>query len=70
MKKEKNSRFPFFFSKKKLQKLSVEEMDTYYNPIPHFTYEMALAHSPELRRLPVLPRGGEDDGADEGVAGL
>ena len=45
-------------------------MDTYYNPIPHFTYEMALAHSPELRGLPVLPRGGEDDGADEGVAGL
>lgn len=45
-------------------------MDTYYNPIPHFTYEMALAHSPELRRLPVLPRGGDDDGADEGVAGL
>lgn len=47
-----------------------EEMDTYYNPVPHFTYEMALAHSPELRRLPVLPRGGEDDGADEGVAAL
>lgn len=58
----------FFPSTKKFE--TVEEMDTYYNPIPHFTYEMALAHSPELRGLPVLPRGGEDDGADDGVAGL
>lgn len=60
------------FQKKKLKNFNktVEEMDTYYNPIPHFTYEMALAHSPELRGLSVLPRGGVDDGADDGVAGL
>ena len=58
------------FQKISKKSKTVEEMDTYYNPIPHFTYEMALAHSPELRRLPVLPRGGEDDGADVGVAGL
>lgn len=33
----------------------VEEMDTYYNPIPHFTYEMALSHSPQLHDVPTLP---------------
>ena len=33
-----------------------EHMDTYYNPIPHFGYDLALAHSPQLRDVPVLPR--------------
>ncbi|KAI8103336.1 hypothetical protein M9435_004675 [Picochlorum sp. BPE23] len=33
-----------------------EHMDTYYNPIPHFGYDLALAHSPQLREVPVLPR--------------
>ena len=57
-----------------------ERMDTYYNPIPHFTYAMAVDHSPTLRDLPVLPRGegtgtgtGEDeeeDGLGEGVGAL
>ena len=43
---------------------------TYYNPVPHFTYDMALAHSPTLTGLGVLARGGADDGADDGVAAL
>ena len=28
-----------------------EHMDTYYNPIPHFNYDLALAHSPQLRAV-------------------
>ena len=28
-----------------------EEMDTYYNPVPHFTYQMALDHSPTLQNV-------------------
>ena len=34
----------------------VEQMDTYYNPIPHFGYDLALGHSPQLQSVPVLPR--------------
>jgi hypothetical protein len=35
-------------------------MDTYYNPIPHFGYDLALAHSPIVSGcsdalLPALP---------------
>lgn len=45
-----------------------EEMDTYYNPIPHFDYRLALDHSPTLKRVPMLPRAGEDLG--EGVGAL
>lgn len=30
---------------------TTEQMDTYYNPIPHFGYELALAHSPQVRLL-------------------
>ena len=37
-------------------------MDTYYNPIPHFGYKLALEHSPQLQRVPTLPRGGDDLG--------
>ena len=37
-------------------------MDTYYNPIPHFDYRLALNHSPTLRKVPVLPRGGNELG--------
>jgi hypothetical protein len=33
-----------------------ETMDTYYNPVPHFGYDLALAHSPTLRSVPTLPR--------------
>lgn len=33
-----------------------EQMDTYYNPIPHFGYDLALSHSPQLHEVPVLPR--------------
>lgn len=25
-----------------------EQMDTYYNPIPHFGYDLALKHSPQV----------------------
>lgn len=33
-----------------------EHMDTYYNPVPHFGYDLAAAHSPTLMGLPELPR--------------
>jgi len=46
-----------------------EQMDTYYNPIPHFTYKMALDHSPTLKNVPTLPRGGLD-GLDGGIDAL
>ena len=46
----------------------VEQMDTYYNPIPHFGYRLALDHSPTLKNVPVLPRGGDD--LSGGVADL
>lgn len=39
-----------------------EHMDTYYNPIPHFGYDLALAHSPILREVPALPRDNKLDG--------
>ena len=29
-------------------------MDTYYNSIPHFTYQMALDHSPTLKNVRTL----------------
>lgn len=43
-----------------------EQMDTYYNPIPHFDYRLALLHSPTLRSVPLMPRGGDElgDGLD------
>lgn len=47
-----------------------EQMDTYYNPIPHFTYAMAVDHSPTLRDLPTLPREEGGDGLGEGVGAL
>jgi len=47
-----------------------EEMDTYYNPIPHFTYQMALDHSPTLQNVPVLPRGDLDDFEGGGASSL
>ena len=43
-----------------------EQMDTYYNPIPHFGYDLALAHSPQLRSVPMLPR---DQQGDLGLGG-
>jgi hypothetical protein len=33
-----------------------EQMDTYYNPIPHFGYDLALSHSPQVRWVRHLPR--------------
>ncbi|KAK9830975.1 hypothetical protein WJX81_004457 [Elliptochloris bilobata] len=45
-----------------------EQMDTYYNPYPHFGYTLALKHSPQLRNVPTLPRGGDDLG--DGVSSL
>ena len=44
-------------------------MDTYYNPVPHFTYKMALDHSPTLKNVATLPRGGLD-GLDCGIDAL
>lgn len=43
-----------------------EQMDTYYNPIPHFDYRLALDHSPTLKQVPALPRAGDvlGDGMD------
>jgi hypothetical protein len=32
-----------------------EVMDTYYNPVPHFGFQLALEHSPQLRGVPILP---------------
>lgn len=29
-----------------------EQMDTYYNPIPHFGYNLALEHSPQVEVEP------------------
>ena len=49
---------------------SREQQDTYYNPIPHFTYAMAVNHSPVLRDLAVLPRAEGGDGLGEGVGSL
>lgn len=40
---------------------AIDHMDTYYNPIPHFGYDLALAHSPQLKGVPVLPWQDEDD---------
>lgn len=37
-----------------------EEAGTHYNPVPHVNYRMALDHSPTLKAVPVLPRGGLD----------
>lgn len=45
-----------------------EQMDTYYNPIPHFDFRLAMGHSPTLRSLPTLPKGGEELG--DGVGAL
>ena len=43
-----------------------EHMDTYYNPIPHFGYDLALAHSPQLRSVPMLPRDTVLEGEGKG----
>ena len=31
--------------------------DTYYNPVPHFGFDLAVRHSPNLWNIPVRPRG-------------
>ena len=36
-------------------------MDTYYNPIPHFGYSHALAHSPTLKSVPLRPKDVDAD---------
>jgi hypothetical protein len=36
-------------------------MDTYYNPIPHFGYDLALAHSPQLKSVPLRPKEVDED---------
>lgn len=37
----------------------VEHMDTYYNPTPHFGFDNAVRHSPNLFHLPVRSRDSE-----------
>lgn len=39
-----------------------EQMDTYYNCIPHFNFRMAMDHSPDLKGVTVAPREGGDGG--------
>eukprot|EP00200_Dunaliella_tertiolecta_P010471 CAMPEP_0202386010 /NCGR_PEP_ID=MMETSP1127-20130417/64080_1 /ASSEMBLY_ACC=CAM_ASM_000462 /TAXON_ID=3047 /ORGANISM="Dunaliella tertiolecta, Strain CCMP1320" /LENGTH=528 /DNA_ID=CAMNT_0048986381 /DNA_START=250 /DNA_END=1836 /DNA_ORIENTATION=- len=34
-----------------------EWMDTYYNPVPHFGFDLAVRHSPNLWQIPVRPAG-------------
>ena len=38
-----------------------EQSGTYYNPQPHFTFQMALEHSPDLLDIPMRPRESSDD---------
>lgn len=52
---------------------TVEHMDTYYNPVPHFGFRHAVGHSPQLWSVP-LPAadegegsGGDDDGLGVGL---
>lgn len=33
-----------------------DQSGTYYNPMPHFNFQMALDHSPDLLTIPVKPR--------------
>lgn len=35
---------------------NTEQSGTYYNPHPHFTFDMALDHSPGLLSIPQRPR--------------
>ncbi|KAL4855525.1 hypothetical protein ACK3TF_003862 [Chlorella vulgaris] len=44
-----------------------EQMDTYYNPIPHFGYDLALSHSPQLRTVPTLPRDRDSLGSGNAI---
>jgi hypothetical protein len=43
-----------------------ERSGTYYNPKPHFTFDMALSHSPDLLRIPQRAR---ESTAEEFMAG-
>ncbi len=43
-------------------------MDTYYNPIPHFGFKLALDHSPQLKGVPMRPRSIGDDGKNKAAA--
>ncbi|GLC38541.1 hypothetical protein PLESTB_001737500 [Pleodorina starrii] len=44
---------------------TVEHMDTYYNPVPHFGFQHAVCHSPQLWAVP-LPTPEEGDGGSGG----
>ncbi len=47
------------------------EMDTYYNPIPHFGYKLALEHSPQLKGVPLRPKDvDEEDPFGPGIDAL
>ncbi|KAG2445102.1 hypothetical protein HYH02_008969 [Chlamydomonas schloesseri] len=55
---------------------TVEHMDTYYNPVPHFGFRHAVGHSPNLWAVPLPPpeegagSGSDDDGLGEGLGRL
>ncbi|GIL45341.1 hypothetical protein Vafri_2600 [Volvox africanus] len=47
---------------------TVEHMDTYYNPVPHFGFQHAVGHSPQLWAVPLpAPDEGGDQGDDDGL---
>jgi hypothetical protein len=46
-----------------------EVADTYYNPVPHFGFQLALSHSPQLRGVAVLPPDAAMDAARRGQGG-
>ncbi|EFJ51634.1 hypothetical protein VOLCADRAFT_103268 [Volvox carteri f. nagariensis] len=48
---------------------TVEHMDTYYNPVPHFGFQHAVGHSPQLWAVP-LPSPDEADGGNGDDDGL
>jgi hypothetical protein len=45
------------------------QMDTYYNPIPHFGYQLAVEHSPQLRNVPLRPPEAQVGGGGGGGGG-
>lgn len=45
------------------------QMDTYYNPIPHFGYQLAVEHSPQLRAVPLRPARVVEEEAGGGGGG-
>lgn len=47
-----------------------EQMDSYYNPVPHFGFAHAIKHSPQLLGVPELPRDDSGGELGEGMGAL